>query len=142
MKAKNSELHSKTSKDILLITWPSEIPQEIHMGISYDRHDQRVTHEEAGIILVNQVMHASALDYPVKVISDDTDVIVLLLIFYTLQKLINSVFMQATSGECSIVDIGRTATLHYRIVPYLLLHMPYLFVTQLQKCMVLERLPS
>ena len=62
-------------------------------------------------------MHASSDASTIKVVSDDTDVFVLLLHFYHLKGLTGSILMEATSGERTVVDIGATADLHSSNVP-------------------------
>ena len=57
----------------------------------------------------------------VKVISDDTDVFVLLIHFYWALSAISKLLMEETNGEeKKIVDICETVKKHIDIIPYIL----------------------
>ena len=58
------------------VTGNDPVPVEINMGEVIRRVDMRVTHEEAGTMIVNQVVLTGLSS--VLIVADDTDVIVLL----------------------------------------------------------------
>ena len=72
----------------MVITGKEPVPIEITNGIEHQRHDIKTTHEEADVIIVQQVVHlASARVTNIRVICDDTDVFLLLVHFYHQEKL-------------------------------------------------------
>ena len=80
------ELIPKQSR--LVVTGPDPVPFEIYNGTTTQRNDLRTTHEEADIIIVQQMVHLCSQDIQcVHIISDDTDVFVLLVHFYMLREL-------------------------------------------------------
>ena len=89
---KNEALSTPANKEEfnhkLLITGSSEVPQEICSGVVVDRIDLKTTHEEADVIIPQQMVYAvSQGAKTIIVICDDTDVFVLLLHNYLLRKL-------------------------------------------------------
>ena len=71
-----------TAKHSLLVTGPSSIPVEIFKGIVIERKDLELTHEEADVIIPIQVVRAGTQGSTcMKVISDDTDVFILLVYY-------------------------------------------------------------
>ena len=79
------------------------------------REDLRNAHEEADVIIIHQMMsivESSTNDINISVISDDTDVFVLLVHFYHDKELTCHVTMEATSEERKSIDIQSTARLH------------------------------
>ena len=56
-----------------------DYPIEITNGVKINRRDINMAHEEADLIIAQQVIMLSKEDHTVSVISDDTDVFVLLL---------------------------------------------------------------
>ena len=56
----------------------------------------------------------------VKVISDDKDVLVLLLHFYIEESLSTTVFLEGTGSNRNVIDIGKTAEKQKDVVPSLL----------------------
>ena len=83
--------------------------------------DLRVTHEEADVIIVNQVVKiAQEHCTSIHVVYDDTDVFVLLIHFYASQDIYTNIYMVPTNTTRSAVDIGATARQHHDIVQYLL----------------------
>ena len=53
----------------------------------------------------------------VRVISDDTDVFVLLMYHYWKLKMSATITLEATGGERKLVDIGKTVDKHADIMP-------------------------
>ncbi|KAH3785648.1 hypothetical protein DPMN_163742 [Dreissena polymorpha] len=83
-----------------------------------DRVDLRTIHEGADAIIPRQVVQAIEEGAVcVKVICVDTDVFVLLLHVYLNMNLICSVFMENTSADRTIVDIGATTQKNKAIIP-------------------------
>jgi len=65
-------------------------------GIVTERKDLELTHEEAGVIIPRQVVHAATQgSMCIKVINDDTDVFILLVHYY--QKMFND--MHSSDGK-------------------------------------------
>ena len=78
-------------------------------------------HEEADVIIPNQVAYLENLRCcRIKVFSDDTDVFVLLVHYYTDKKLTATLIMEPTCQGCSSVNIGSTVAKHRSIAPHLL----------------------
>ena len=81
----------------------------------------RTNHKEADNILAHEmVVVASEQNKGVSVISDDTDVFVLLLHHYVKQKLTGVVIMESPVEERVTIDIKGTAIEHRNIIPDLL----------------------
>lgn len=67
---------------VLVVTGAEPTPMEICNGSVQERPGLRTTHEEADVIIVQQVVHlANTSKSSIRVIADDTDVFVLLLHF-------------------------------------------------------------
>ena len=68
----------------LIITGCDPIPTEVTYGEKHARIDLQTTQEEADVIIVQQVIHdaCSANSNSISVISDDTDVFLLLCHYY------------------------------------------------------------
>ena len=78
-------------------------------------------HEEADVIIPHQVVYLTSLGCcSIKVISDDTDVFVLLVHYYTEKKLTSTLLMEPTSQGRSSVNIGSTVVKHRSVAPQLL----------------------
>ena len=57
-----------------IITGPNSIPDEITTGVHAKRHDMGNSHEEADVIVVNQVMSAASQGYKtIHIVCDNTD---------------------------------------------------------------------
>ena len=97
----------------LVITGPDLIPIQISAAAEVERIDLRTTHEEADVIIVQQVVHlACSRITSIRVIADDTDVFVLLLHFYMANQLTIDLVMVGTSPGKKVVDIKATAEKH------------------------------
>ena len=80
-----------------------------------------MTHEEAAIIIINQVVHiARQTQATIHVICDDTDVFVLLVHFFASEGLCSNVVMVPTCSSRYLVNIGATAKKHADIAKYIL----------------------
>ena len=75
--------NSDTSLHTFVVTGEKESPAEIHKSVTIERVDRKTTDEEAGNILAHQMVAAAHENQKgVLVVSDDTDVFVLLLHYY------------------------------------------------------------
>ncbi len=105
----------------LLLTGSGTSPTEVRMGVVITRTDMRTTHEEADVIIAQQMVCAATESSScITIASDDTDVFALLLHFYQLKHLTCTLLMQGTSSQRTVVDIGATATKHASIVQHVL----------------------
>ena len=78
-------------------------------------------HEEADVIILHQVVYLVSLGCcSIKVISDDTDVFVLLVHYYAEKKLTSTLLMELTSQGRSLANIGSTFAKDRSIAPQLL----------------------
>ena len=91
------------------------------MDVAITRHDLVSTHEEADVILPQQLINATSQGAKnVALVCDDTDVFVLLLYFYLQKQLSCFCFMEATSTVRATIDIAATVQRHSAIIPQLL----------------------
>ena len=91
----------------------SDVPVEIVGGVRIDRHDLCSTHEVANIVITQRAISCSLPSKCIRVVCDDNDVFVLLVLFYHIKRRgRNSVPMIMTSlmKERAVVDIGASAT--------------------------------
>jgi hypothetical protein len=132
--------HTQNHK--LIITPEDVTPTEIsNGGVIINRRDMDTTHEEADIIIVQEMLMA-AKENPtsITVLSDDTDVFVLLLHYYLVDDLELMVKMVSPIKDRVIVDIGKTVEKHTETsYQNSLLLMHFLVVTLLLAVSVLER---
>ena len=85
------------------------------------RIDLNTTHEEADGIIPQQVMALADVGCKtINVISDDTDVYVLLAHYIAVESLSVSLIMEPTSHSRSSIDIGATVAEHSGIVQQLI----------------------
>ena len=99
-----------------VVTGKTPIPTEFQIL----RPDLKTMHEEADVIIPNQVVYLAYLRCcRIKVISDDTYVLVLLVHYYTDKKLMATLIMEPTSQGRS-VNFGSTVAEHRSIAPHLL----------------------
>lgn len=105
----------------LVITGKSPVPVEVSNGLIIPRHDLKTLHEEADIIIPQQVVYLSGIGCQnIRVISDDTDVFVLLTHYYLEMNLTAILLMEPTSQGRSVINISETVSKHLNIVPQLL----------------------
>ena len=96
-----------------VVTGHDPTPIEIYNDRVMPRDDIRTTHEEADVIIVQQMVQLGSIGVQnIRVICDDTDVFVLLLLFFVLEKLTCSLVMVGTNHGRSVVDIRATAQKH------------------------------
>ena len=90
---------------------------EICEGIMRDRPDLRTTHEEADVIIIQQVFHLVDVGKSnIHIIVDDTDVFILLLHYYKMKNLTCNMLMIGTSSGRTCIDIKATVEKHKDII--------------------------
>ena len=106
----------------LIITGFDLSPVEINKnGLIILRKDMNTSHEEADIIIVQQMLTvAEEKPRGITILSDDTDVFVLLLFYYLQENLDLFVTMESPIKERSVIDIGKTVTKFKDIIPDIL----------------------
>ena len=107
-----------------VVTGPDPTPIEIYKGRVTPRDDIRTTHEEADVIIMQQMVQLATRGVQnIRVICDDTYVFVLLLHFFVLEKLTCNLVMVGTSHGRSVVNIRDTAPKHACVItPVLTAH--------------------
>ena len=94
----------------LVVTGKTESPIDIHQSVTIERVNLKTTHEEAGLILGHQtVATAQENQKGVSVVSNDTDVFVLLLHYYQSQTLSIPVVMESPIKERAVLDTPDSA---------------------------------
>ena len=106
----------------LVLTEPTNVPQEVRLGVVVERRDLITSHEEADVIIVQQAVGLANQGLKcIKVICDDTDVFVLLMYYYHSCKLTCQLLMGACSRSTwTVIDIGATSKKHSNMVPEIL----------------------
>lgn len=102
----------------LVITNQELTPIQIHRGHKSERSDLKTQHEEADIVIVQQILR-EVNKYPnllVHVLCDDTDVFVLLLYYYLVCNLNNEIYMKSFRSSRSVVDIKASVLKHKDII--------------------------
>lgn len=96
----------------LVVTGEDPCPIEISMDERRIRHDLETKQEEADTIIAQQVLVCAGEAHKISVVSDDTDVFVLLLHHYQQAEPDVSLTMESPSQERAIVDIKSTLAKH------------------------------
>ena len=105
----------------MVITGSDKVPVEVHHGLRINRVDLVVTHEEADVILLNQIIPLSKNGSSIHVVCDDTDVFALLVHFYEVEKLTSEIVMIPTQYNTrAATNIGATVQKHKDIAPHIL----------------------
>ena len=100
----------KPAKHKLIVTSRDPSPIELYSGHSRQRDDLKTSHEEADVIMVYHLSKlAEAGCKTIKVISDDTDVFVLLLHICSELNLHCNITMEPTSSSRTSVDVPASA---------------------------------
>ena len=108
-----SKVSGLSTPNRLFVTSANHVPKLVHGGTIVNCDEMRTSHEEADIILVQQCFNAIANGCSsVNVISDDTDVFVLLVHLYEQTQCNATVLMEDTHGDRTGIDIGQTAAKH------------------------------
>ena len=112
---------SRALKNKLVITGKDAKPTEVPNDNLTERYDLETFHEEANMIMVQQMAQiAQSGAKSISVISDDTDVFVLLLHFYAELDLTCGLRMVATGSDRTVIDIAATVKEHSDVVTNLL----------------------
>ena len=96
------------SRQKLVVTGLNDTPIQIHNGVVTELILLKTSHEEADVIMINQllwVVTTSSTTKSVKVICDDTDVFALLIHYVHTENIENTIIMQATKNGHPIIDI-------------------------------------
>ena len=104
----------------LVVTGEDPCPIEVQNEERRTRYDLETNQEEADIIIVQEVLKCVGEAQSISVISDDTDVFVLLLHHYQMAGLQVPLTMESPSKERAILDIKLTQAKHKEIVTNLL----------------------
>jgi len=107
----------------LIITGEEPSPFEVNPGGTViNRRDMETHHEEADVIIIQQLLliDAENHNHSVCIVCDDTDVFVLLLHYYVLKDLHLPVVMQSPVKGRAVIDIRKTVAVHHKIIPELL----------------------
>ena len=105
----------------LVITGRYPVPMEVRSDALFQRFDLKTTHEEADVIIPQQVVAlADMACKTINVICDDTYVFVLLFHYFAEESLSVSLIMEPTNRSRSSTDIEATVAKHSGIVPQLI----------------------
>lgn len=112
----------KDVRNNLVITGLDNTPYQISRdSVIKNREDLYTTHEEADTIIIQQMIAVSRENPEViTIVSDDTDVFVLLLHYYQEYNISTCVLMESPVQERTVVDIGETVKKHSSIISELL----------------------
>ena len=104
--------HTQDHKSI--ITGTGNVPTQISNGtVIIERREMSTTHEEADNIIVREIlMVAKENPSRITVLSDDTDVFVLMLYFYLPDGLHLPVIMESPVKDRAVIDICKTVDKH------------------------------
>ena len=104
----------------LTITGDQPTPIQLYENTVTNRADLRATHEEADVIMVQQMVKVAEKGCSnIKVICDDTDVFVLLVFYYDKENLSCYVSMASPVAIRNVINIKATALDHKNIVCHL-----------------------
>jgi len=120
---RDTSLHEQTHTHKLVLIGEEAAPIEISDGgVVGARTDLANTHEEADNIIVQQVMMCAQTNeqMAITVVSDDTDVFVLLVHYYHKTNMKNHVTMESPIKDRTIIDIGKTVERHAPFVTEIL----------------------
>ena len=103
---------------MLVVKGSDFIPVEVLGGKSCARDDLRTTQEEADVIMVQQMLLLAFAGAPrIRIVSDDTDVFILLLHFYYTYNLSCTLTMESTTNsKRTVVDIGESVKEHQEVM--------------------------
>ena len=105
----------------LIVTSDNDCPEECQNGVRKIREDMRKSHEEADVIIPQQISSAIASGYNnFKVISEDTDIFVLLCHFYHEKCWTAQIYMEVFISDNVITCIKSSVDQHQDIICSLL----------------------
>ena len=93
----------------LTLAGVDDVPVEIKMGVRVEREDLASSHEEADPIIIQHAISRCMEGEKVRVVSDDTDVFLLLLHFYVSKECTSDLYICSPVAGRSIVDLKATA---------------------------------
>ena len=98
-----------------IITSKQDTPEQLHFGRKSERNDLTTTQEEADVIITHQVT-AAVTDgkSSVKVICEDTDVMVLLCHAYHTKQWTVELFMQGFKEGKNVISIKKSVNKTHR----------------------------
>ena len=118
VRVKLLQASNSTGYHRLVVTASQDIPKDVYMGTIIQRCDLKTSHEEADVIIPQQVVHIAAQGIRcISVVCDDTDVFLLLLHYYHKKKLSCYLLMEGTTSQRTTTDIAATVKKHTNIVP-------------------------
>ena len=104
-----------------MVTGQCDVPIEKHQGVVINREDLKTSHEEADVIIIQQMNNPVKEGHTgVVVTSDDTDVFVLLIYHYVMLNLSIELIMESPVKDRSRTDIKQTSHKHADIAKTLL----------------------
>ena len=103
-----------------VITGASPIPVEVYRGTISSREDLEVHHEEADLVIVNQMSHVAPQTKHISIMADDADIFLLALHHYPRHVEECRITMESLTRESKVIDVTATAMKHKNIVPSLL----------------------
>ena len=109
-----------TQRHKLVVTREDPCPIEVSMEEKRSWFDLETQHEEADIIIIHQVLYCAEQACQIVVISDDTNVFVLLLHHYQMAGMQMPMTMESPSKERAIFDIKATLAKHQKVMQNLL----------------------
>ena len=101
----------------LIIAGKSPVPVEIKGSSTVMCQDLQTTHEDADVIIPQQVLHLVGCGCScIRVVCDDTDVFALLLYFHQAKDVSDTFLMEGTSPQQAVINIGDMVKKHQNIV--------------------------
>ena len=99
------------SRNILILTGLEETPYMIQGGEVIPFVPLRTSHEEADVIIVNQLLWAVKDNHSARVlvVCDDTDVMILLLYYYSKEELTCTLLMKGPTRDRKVINIKNAA---------------------------------
>lgn len=118
----NEFLQMSTQNHRLVVTGDDPVPTEVSRGRSLPRLDLETTFEEADMIIAQQAIHLARENEEsrIRVVSDDTDVFVLLIYFVFTEGIQASMTMESPVKGRACIDIRESVRKHTTIIPSLL----------------------
>ena len=104
-----------------VVTFSEFTPVQVQLGVVIPRSDLYSTHEEADVNIVRQCF--SCIDEGakrVKVLCDDTDVFILLMVFSYRLKVESDILMESFNSNRSVINIIQSKNKHSSIMPSLI----------------------
>ena len=113
-------LELNPTKGRCIITGSSPIPIEVHHHTLRNREDLEVHHEEADLVIVNQMSYVAPQTKHISIMADDADIFLLALYHYPRHVEQCKITMETFNRESKVIDITATAAKHKTLVPSLL----------------------